>query len=355
MAFRRLISLFLAVALTTDSFAFSHRGRMPEGWERKGFFQNQAIPAHPLDIGTDHRPPVAAYVNRAASSLRDDAYGSLGLSDDEIEVIDSFVRRHLSTDTSLGSSHFPNARLLKIAQRAGMSLPELIAKMSDDTLGLLHRTVLDALMINHTSFFREPAAFTYLCSQFISRWRRLHPTEVLRIWSAACSTGEEAYSLAMAVLESFPALAQEGRIEIVATDQSLEALNIAQKGLYRISECLEIGRNLQRKYFRRDGKELEVEDFIRSMVKFLPLNLLNPWPKEGLFQKPFDIVFLRNVLIYYGEKTWKAVLERMGGYLQPDGCLVLGEGEGMVNQLAQNIYQQIFPNVYQRRSMDSAA
>ena len=148
-------------------------------------------------------------------------------------------------------------------------------------------------------------------------------TRSIRIWSAACSSGQEPYSLAMILSEQKAQLAG-WRIEIVATDLSLEILEKAQAGMYSQFE-VQRGLPIQLlvKYFKQQGERWQIDESIRKMVQFRPFNLLEDMSALGRF----DVVFCRNVLIYFDQPTKAAVLNRIGRQMAPDGYLYLGGAE----------------------------
>jgi chemotaxis protein methyltransferase CheR len=188
--------------------------------------------------------------------------------------------------------------------------------------------VVDALTINETSFFRDAHPFealrTHILPELIEKRRA---SRTLRIWCAACSSGQEPYSVALTIKEHFPELAG-WRVELVGTDLSPTMLDRAREGRY---SRLEVNRGLPArllvKYFEQDGTDYRIDDSVRRMVTFRPHNLASPWP--SLPQT--DVVFMRNVLIYFGLETKREILTKVKRVLRPDGYLLLGGAETTVH------------------------
>lgn len=184
--------------------------------------------------------------------------------------------------------------------------------------------VVDAMTTNETLFFRDDRPFKYFKTNLIPEVLKSRiAKKSLRIWSAASSTGQEPYSIAMTLLESIPA-PDTWKIEIIGTDISDRALTQARKGEFNQFE-VQRGLPIQMtmKYFKQDGAVWKINDKIRNMVRFENFNLLDPMDKFGTF----DIIFCRNVLIYFDEQTKKKILQNMVKRLPPDGYIFLGGSE----------------------------
>lgn len=218
-----------------------------------------------------------------------------------------------------------DARLTPIAQKAGAtSLKDFVKLLKVDRTTQLHRAVAEAMTINETSFFRDLRPFEMLRETILPRLiEQRQQSRRLRIWSAASSTGQEAYSLAMLIAEHFPLLAAWD-VKVIGTDISRYVVNYAQQGRYR---RLEVNRGLPArmllKYLTRDGEEWEVSARIRSMCEFQYANLCEPLPKLPVF----DLVLLRNVLLYFPPQDRSYLFGGVYRQMAPDGCLVLGNAE----------------------------
>ena len=216
-------------------------------------------------------------------------------------------------------------RLTPIARLAGASnLGDLVSILKADRPAHLHRAVAEAMTINETSFFRDLTPFEMLRKTILPRLiEQRAEKRQLRLWSAASSTGQEAYSLAMLIAEDFPLLAGWD-VKIFGTDISRQVIHYARRGRYR---RLEVNRGLPArmllKYMERDGEEWEVCARIRSMCEFEYANLCSPLPKLPLF----DLVMLRNVLLYFPQRDRRRLFREVHRQMEPDGCLVLGNAE----------------------------
>ncbi len=252
---------------------------------------------------------------------------ALNLND--INYIRELVRRHSAIVLEPDKAYLIETRLAPLAQQTGFaSLQELIAALRNNTVqGLLDR-VVDAITTHETSFFRDLHPFETLRTQVLPDLiTRRQPGQTLTMWCAACSSGQEPFSVAMLLHEHFPTLVR-GRLRIIATDLSNTILARAREGLY---SQIEINRGLPAalltKYFDKQGLRWRLKPDIRRMVEFQQGNLAEPWPLLPLM----DIVFMRNVLIYFGLETKKSILGRIRGILKPDGYLFLGTSETTLN------------------------
>jgi chemotaxis protein methyltransferase CheR len=218
-----------------------------------------------------------------------------------------------------------DTRLRPIAREAGASsLKDFVSILKVDRAPHLHRAVAEAMTINETSFFRDLKPFEMLRETILPRLiEERRDKRRLRIWSAASSTGQEAYSIAMLLAEHFPLLAGWD-VKIVGTDISRYVIGYAQRGRYR---RLEVNRGLPArmllKYLVRDGEEWEISPRIRSMCEFQYANLCEPLPKLPVF----DLVMLRNVLLYFPLQDRRFLFGEVHRQMAPDGCLVLGNAE----------------------------
>lgn len=241
--------------------------------------------------------------------------------------VTELVRKHSSIILNEGQEYLVRSRLEPLARQAGLAdLTTLVQRLKREPFGALHAKVVEAMTTGETSFFRDLHPFEtlkkHILPEVIKRRRR---ERTVHVWSAACSTGQEPYSIAM-LLASTQELAG-WNLKIVATDLSKAAIDRAKTGVY--SE-LELGRGLPKKfreeYFERDGAVYKVKPAIRGLIEWRTYNLAEPTPKVA----PFDIVFLRNVLIYFSPATCTAILNRVRAALQKDGFLVLGTTENML-------------------------
>jgi chemotaxis protein methyltransferase CheR len=221
------------------------------------------------------------------------------------------------------------SRLLPVARKRNMkSLDDLIALLRGRPEGELVRDVIEAMTTNESFFFRDIKPFDQFRSFVIPQLLKTRAAKKsMRIWSAACSSGQEPYSIAMILAEERATRLQGWSIELVATDLSTEILEKAQAGLYSQFE-VQRGLPIQLlvKYFKQQGDRWQIDAGIRGMVKFRCLNLLDDFTPMG----HFDVIFCRNVLIYFDQATKTVVLDRIARMLPADGFLYLGGAETVI-------------------------
>jgi chemotaxis protein methyltransferase CheR len=238
------------------------------------------------------------------------------------------LRQRSGLVLSADKQYLVESRLLPIARKAGFgNLGELVAALKRGDTDALMTTVVEAMTTNETFFFRDKTPFENFRSAVLPALlgsRRASRT--IRIWCAAASTGQEPYSLAMALKEMEGSVAG-WRIEIIATDLASGVLAKAQAGIYSQFE-VQRGLPIQLliKYFAKVGDMWQIAPEIRAMVKFKQLNLLADFSALGTF----DLIFCRNVLIYFDQETKISLLNRLGRITASDGYLVLGAAETVV-------------------------
>ncbi len=223
-----------------------------------------------------------------------------------------------------GKEYLVESRLAPLAQEHGFATVNDLCRALDRQGGPLIAQIVEAMTTNETSFFRDVHPFEALKQTVLPELARQRAMQRrLRIWCAACSTGQEPYSLAMLLDEHFPLLGGWD-ISIHATDISKAVLSRARAG--RFSQ-LEINRGLNAallvKYFTRDGLDWELKPSIRRRVQFAEMNLVGRWP----IMEKFDLIFLRNVLIYFDQTTKLSILTKVQQHLAGDGFLILGGSE----------------------------
>ncbi len=250
------------------------------------------------------------------------------MTDQEFNVIRKLLHERSAIDLDSGKHYLVESRLLPVARRAGLfNLTSLVAKLHGPDSESLIVEVVEAMTTNESFFFRDKIPFDHFRETIMPTLLTARAaSRRIRIWCAAAATGQEPYSLAIALKEMGKDL-RGWRIEIVATDLSTEVLEKAKSGIY---SQFEVQRGLPAlmliKYFAQVGETWQIAPEIRGMVKFLPLNLLNDFAHLGRF----DLVLCRNVLIYFDQATKIGVLERIAGVTERDGFLVLGGAETVV-------------------------
>jgi chemotaxis protein methyltransferase CheR len=243
-----------------------------------------------------------------------------------------YLQKLLKTRSGLVLSadkhYLVESRLLPIARKAGLfNLTGLVALLRGPGAEPMIVEVVEAMTTNESFFFRDKLPFQQFRDTIMPALLAARTgTRRIRIWCAASATGQEPYSLAIALKEMGKDL-RGWRIEIVATDLSTEVLEKAKSGIY---SQFEVQRGLPAlmliKYFTQVGETWQIAPELRGMVKFMPLNLLNDFSRLGRF----DLVLCRNVLIYFDQATKVSVLERIADITERDGFLVLGGAETVV-------------------------
>lgn len=246
----------------------------------------------------------------------------------DYEFLSNLVLRRSGLSLGSGKEYLLEARLVPLAQSWGLnSIPELIREIRRGEVQL-ENAVVEGMTTNETLFFRDKTPFDELREKLlppILAARRAGKR--LRIWSAAASTGQESYSLAIMLKDSFPDIAADWRIDIIGTDISTQALTRAQAGVYSQFEVQRgLPIQLLMKHFQQVKEGWRIGDELRRWVQFKKLNLLEPFQFLG----QFDVIFCRNVLIYFENDLKKNILDRMAKQLVGDGVLILGAAESMM-------------------------
>ncbi|WP_264046434.1 CheR family methyltransferase [Methylobacterium flocculans] len=252
-----------------------------------------------------------------------------------------FLRAYLKTRSGLALSvekrYLIESRLGPVCRRFNLaSLGALVTALKGTRDLAMERAVVEAMTTNETFFFRDRTPFDLFRDVLLPEaMARRAGQRRLRIWCAAASTGQEPYSIAMMLQEAAPRLAG-WQVDLVATDLSTEVLEKARAGLYSHFE-VQRGLPVQAliKHFEQVGEQWRISASLRQMVDYRPLNLLHPFDGLGTF----DIIYCRNVLIYFDAPTKGDVLARLSGSLAADGALLLGAAEtviGLTDRLMPN-------------------
>jgi chemotaxis protein methyltransferase CheR len=245
----------------------------------------------------------------------------------EFEFVAQLLKRRSGLVLNSDKLYLLESRLGPIARKHGLAgLPAIAAKLKagDEPLA---REVTEAMTTNESFFFRDKTPFDHFEKLMLPAMLKARiGSKRLRIWCAAASTGQEPYSLGM-ILREKQALLKDWRIEIIGTDLSSEVLTRAKSGIYSQFE-VQRGLPVQMmvKYFAKERDQWRIKDDVRSMVEYRQMNLLDSFVGLG----GFDIIYCRNVLIYFDEATKRGILERMAQLLPDDGYLLLGAAETVV-------------------------
>ena len=245
----------------------------------------------------------------------------------DYEYLRKLLKERSGLDLSADKQYLVESRLLPLARKSSLpGITELVSKMQRGA-DALTKEVVEAMTTNETFFFRDKIPFDHLRETIIPALAKARAARrSLRIWCAASSTGQEPYSIAMCLKEAAHLLSG-WRTEIVATDLSQAVLEKSKAGIFsqfEVQRGLPIG--LLVKYFTQNGELWQINAELRGMVQHRQLNLLQDFSHLGVF----DIVFCRNVLIYFDQNTKVSIFERISRMLEPDGVLALGAAESVV-------------------------
>ncbi len=246
----------------------------------------------------------------------------------DFEMLRQLLNRRSGLSLDAEKAYLAESRLQPLVQQLGLSgLGGLVKMLLSGAHEDLEREVVEAMTTNETFFFRDRVPFDNfrkVIIPYLLQARR--DSRQIRIWCAACSTGQEPYSLAMLLDEEAHRLAG-WKIEILATDLSRGVINTARNGIYsqfEIQRGLPITQLLR--YFRQEGERWCINEYLRSRIRFEEFNLLSDYAPLGRF----DVIFCRNVLIYFDVPTKKDVLDRMAKILTPDGFFIMGAAETVI-------------------------
>jgi chemotaxis protein methyltransferase CheR len=273
-------------------------------------------------------------------------FGDLEIEDAEFAFISHVIGENAGIALGPDKRQLVQARLARRIRELGLpsfaAYCDLIRDSGPEELVAL----INAITTNVTAFFRENHHFDALTSWIMPEaMQRNAGTRRLRIWSAGCSSGEEPYSIAMSVAESLPA-GERWDLKILATDIDSDVLASATAGLFALERLAGISDSRRRRWFVRgtgaNSGWAKVRDELKSIVTFKPLNLMSHWPMRG----SFDVIFCRNVMIYFDQPTRERLVRRLAGLLPEAGCLCVGHSEAIpvgtapVRLVSRTIYRK---------------
>jgi chemotaxis protein methyltransferase CheR len=261
----------------------------------------------------------------------------------EFEQIRDLAYRHFGIDLSDGKQTLVQARIGKLLREHGMkSFQQYFDYVSSDSSGEALSTMVDVLTTNHTSFFREAQHFKLL-SQTI--FPSLQQRSQIHIWSAACSSGEEPYSIALTLLERSRELAVS-KVKIRATDISQRVLEVARKGIYPADKLKGISPELMQRYMLKghnaSANSFRFKNEVRSMIAFEHGNLMEPLDRDYRC----SVLFCRNVMIYFDKSTQQSLVQRLAHNLEEGGYLFIGHSESL-NSIPHEL-EYIAPATYRK-------
>lgn len=261
------------------------------------------------------------------------------LAPQEFDQIRQLAYRTFGLDLKTGKEELVSARLRKLVRGGGFhSFQDYYKSIVQDRTGVSLLAMIDALATNHTSFLREPDHFQFLRDQVVPG---LGTRDAIEVWSAACSTGEEVWTLAMVLNEALP----NRRVRIAASDISNKALNSAQRAVYPAERCHGVSAAWLSRYFAAEGRppvSYRIAPALRAQVAFRRVNLVESysWPH------PFPIIFCRNVMIYFDRLTQERVIAGLSQHLEPGGYLFVGHAESLTR--VSHSLEYVRPAVYRK-------
>lgn len=258
--------------------------------------------------------------------------------------ISQLVHRVCGISLRPGKEELVRSRLIKRLHALGVDdFDAYFTYLQQDTSGQELITMIDVLTTNKTNFFREPQHFTFLVQHVLPPLQATG--QAMRFWSAGCSSGEEPYSLAMTLRESLPDIDRRD-VRILGTDISVSILAVARQAVYGEENLSDVPEPLLHKYFtpvpHASTHLYQVSDTVRAMVALARLNLIQKWPMQG----PFDVIFCRNVMIYFDKPTQEWLVKRFWSLLRPGGYLFLGHSESLAT--GSHRFHYVQPAIYMK-------
>ncbi|MEY8516063.1 protein-glutamate O-methyltransferase CheR [Lachnospiraceae bacterium 29-84] len=266
------------------------------------------------------------------------------ITEQEFNRIQVYVKKRYGIDLS-GKQILVSGRLENYILRNGFGgYDEYMEKVEKSPTGEEARNLINVLTTNHTYFMREFEHFEFMKKTILPKLKVSEASKKdLRIWSAASSTGEEAYTIAMVLKDFFGIDHHQWDTKVLATDISTKVLMHAQRGKYLEEQIEPLPEQWRKKYFKKlNALEYQVKPELKNEVIFRQFNLMNTFP----FRKPFHVVFLRNVMIYFDDKTKLNLLNKIYDHLAPGGYLFVGTTESVSRNGTK--FKYVEPSIYQK-------
>ena len=271
---------------------------------------------------------------------------NIGLSDVEFTKLSSFIYANYGIKLPITKKVLLQSRLQNRLRETNLSsfkeYCDYVLSHKDEGTEIIH--MIDVVSTNKTDFFREPAHFDFLQSTILPECVNENPNKEIKIWSAACSSGEEIYTLAM-LLNEFSDTKNKINYSLLGTDISTRVLEKAAMAIYSEDKITPILLNLRKKYLLRnknpEKKDVRIVPELRKKVRFQRLNLM-----DNKYNVPtdFDVIFCRNVLIYFDKATQEKVINKLCNHIKPHGYLILGHSESITGIIAP--LKQVKPTIY---------
>lgn len=262
------------------------------------------------------------------------------LTDSEFNELVTYIKKNFGINL-IKKRLLIEARMYSVLAKKGITnFTDYINLIKRDPSEL--NTMLNKLTTNHTYFMREPRHFEFLNEVILPQQKESNKLKSLKIWSAGCSTGEEAYTAIM-LMKDFFALDKTWDYRILATDISTNVLERAKVGIYAPESLKNIPSSWERRYFKKtDNNEYAISGEIKKEVIFKRLNLMEPFP----FRSNFDLIFCRNVMIYFDQPTKNALIKKFYNVLKPGGYLFIGHSETVQRDTVD--FKYIEPSIYRK-------
>jgi len=274
-----------------------------------------------------------------------DTIGEVVLKDREFQQISELAHQRFGLELKPGKEALVASRLGKrLRQKGFKSFAAYYEHVLSDRTGEALVELIDSLTTNHTSFMRERAHFEFLARAVVEE---LGSWASLDIWSAASSSGEEPYSIAMCVTDAWARAGRANRnVRILATDISTRVLGIAQRGVYPAERFRDLPESWRRAYLLKGVGEsqgqFKVKPELARMIQFQRLNLIEPFRHE----RPFQVIFCRNVMMYFDKATQQDIVHRLSQCLEPGGYLFVGHSESLTG--VQHSLRYMCPAIYRK-------
>lgn len=269
----------------------------------------------------------------------------LQMTDQEFTQLSNFVKTRYGIDLTQKRTMIQGRLTHDLRSRGITSFQEYLKILDNDSSGTEITNLLNRLTTNLSYFLRENEHFDFMTRTIIPTWERTIKNHDVRIWSAGCSAGQEAYTTQMVIHEYFGSHKGLWNTTILATDISMKVLNKARSGIYTHEELKDIPPAWKSKYFVPSGSDsLQVCDKIRREVVFKPFNLMDNINFKG---GPFDLIFCRNVMIYFDTDTKRKLVKRFYDWTKPGGYFFISHSESLNNLNSQ--YKYVHPAIYKKQ------
>ncbi|RAW00511.1 CheR family methyltransferase [Pseudochryseolinea flava] len=269
------------------------------------------------------------------------------MDDESFQRLSTYVTREYGIKLPPSKRSMLESRLNKKVKSLGMTNYKHFIDyiFSEEGKQTVLFDVIDLITTNKTDFFREPAHFDFLTKQYLPAFKTAG-NDSLNIWSAGCSTGEEPYTTVM-VLEEFRKKNPHFKYNLLASDVSMRVMQTAYQGIYTLDKIAGVPHEIRREYFLRSKVQpdvVRIKPQFRKNISYKRINLMND--SFGLNSNMFNIIFCRNVLIYFDKQRQEAVIRKFANHLRPGGILFLGHSESI---MGMNVpFRQIRPTTYER-------